>query len=201
MSETTGFKDKINVLFVCLGNICRSPMAHGVFLHHLSSLPPSQRSRFGVIDSCGTGAYHTHEPPDYRTMSVLESHEITGFEHGARKIRTRDFEEFDYILGMDGMNLSDLRRLEQRRGLVEGDTQRAKVSLFGKFGGKQSNGRGRRGADGGQDWDGEEVIDPYYGGDEGFEEVFEQVDRFSKAFIQEVLKDDKTTDVNGADKI
>ncbi|KAI9813250.1 MAG: hypothetical protein M1827_004192 [Pycnora praestabilis] len=171
----------ISVLFVCLGNICRSPMAEGVF-RSLTTLTP----QIGLIDSCGTGAYHASEPPDARTMTTLEDNEIMGYTHGARKVRVDDFEKFDYVLAMDGQNLRDLRGLRERVvfakkgkgegwGGEEGGTEKekklGKVMLFGDFGGRK----------------GEEVVDPYYGGGEGFEVAFEQMVRFSKGFLGKVL--------------
>ena len=171
-------------------------MAHAVFRDQVSKLPPAQRSLIGTIDSAGTGAYHIADQPDYRTMETLSRHGINDFEHGARQIERKDFSTFDYVLGMDGMNLNDLRRSQQRTLDKDETAKRAQVSLFGKFGGQVKSGgktrsrkdRLERGAG-----DGEEVIDPYYGGDEAFEEVYEQSARFSKALITEILaqrKDD-----------
>ncbi|EXJ60374.1 hypothetical protein A1O7_04526 [Cladophialophora yegresii CBS 114405] len=160
---------KVSVLFVCLGNICRSPMAEGVFRSLTKSNP-----RIGEVDSAGTGAYHTLDPPDYRTVTTLRKHGITDYEHGARQVHAGDFEEFDYIFAMDAYNFSDLQRL-QRRAESKGKKTKAKVMMFGDFGGKSK---------------GEEVIDPYYGADNGFEEVYQQVTRFSKNFLEEVINKD-----------
>jgi len=152
-------------------------MAEAVFR---ASLLPQHEPHIGAIDSAGTGAYHTLEPPDPRTMATLHSHGIADYDHGARKVRPADFDDFDYILAMDSSNLRDLQRTQWRvdakrrsgdgagaRGTT-GDKTKAKVMLFGEFGG-----RGK-----------EEVADPYYGGDGGFEEVFEQVSRLSKGFLK-----------------
>ena len=195
----------LSILFVCLGNICtapfsspfhstnhpfpagRSPLSHALFLHHVAHLPPSLSRQFSTIDSAGTGAYHAHSAPDPRTISTLTAHGVTGYTHAARKVRRRDYDDFDYILAMDGENLEDLRALERRRGPA--GRGRARVELFGKYGG----GRGRKGAEDDDDEDedeGEEVIDPYYGGEEGFEIVFEQADRFCRGFLREVLGDE-----------
>lgn len=155
---------QVSILFVCLGNICRSPMAEGVF-RSLASTHPLIKN----IDSCGTGAYHAGESPDPRTMRVLQSHGIKNYRHAARKVRSpQDFEEFDYILAMDGMNLEDLRGLVRRAGL--GEEVEGKVRLFGEFGGRGE----------------EEVGDPYYGGGKGFEVAFEQVERFSRGLLKVV---------------
>jgi len=141
-------------------------MAQGIF-QSITSKPPYQ-SLIGHVDSCGTEAYHSGNSPDSRTMSTLEDHGITDYEHMARKIRLSDFQEFDYIFAMDRSNLRDLQRLQQRGG------GNAKVMLFGKFaGGKRP----------------EEVDDPYYGARDGFEIAYEQCLRFSRNFLQDVFPD------------
>lgn len=76
--------DQISVLFVCLGNICRSTMAEGVFQSMAKKEP--YKGLIGKIDSCGTGGYHIGEGPDDRTMSTLEDHGITDYVHAARKV-------------------------------------------------------------------------------------------------------------------
>lgn len=80
-------RQPISVLFVCLGNICRSTMAEGIF-QSLANKPPYQ-GKVKKIDSCGTGAYHVGEGPDDRTMATLEEHGITDYVHRARKVRRR----------------------------------------------------------------------------------------------------------------
>lgn len=141
-------------------------MAEGVFRSLASS-----HSLISRIDSCGTGAYHAGDNPDPRTMAVLKANGITDYKHKARKVRVpQDFEEFDYVLGMDGMNLQDLKSMAKRKGSDIGDCH---VGLFGDFGGKK----------------GEEVEDPYYGGGKGFEVAFEQLTRFSKGLIAVVERE------------
>ena len=143
-------------------------MAEGVFRSLAKSNP-----RIGSIDSAGTGAYHLLEPPDYRTMETLRKHKITDYNHGARKVREDDIREFDYVFAMDSSNLHDLQRI-QRRVDAKGEKSKAKVMLFGDYSGKKRA---------------EHVEDPYYGADNGFETVYEQVTRFSKNFLaQEVDK-------------
>jgi low molecular weight phosphotyrosine protein phosphatase len=144
-------------------------MAEGVFRSLATSNP-----RIGEIDSAGTGAYHTLDPPDSRTLETLRRHGITDYDHGARQVQPGDFEAFDYIFAMDAYNLSDLQRL-QRRAESKGRRTKAKVMMFGDFGGKRK---------------GEEVIDPYYGADSGFEEVYQQVTRFSKNFLDQIAATD-----------
>ena len=160
----------ISVLFVCLGNICRSPMAEAVFRSLTDSDP-----RLSTIDSAGTGAYHEGDPPDPRTMRTLEDNGIVEFDHAARKVHASDFSTFDYILAMDKDNLHDLQRLKSRvmkKGTgATGEEEMGKVVLFGDFGGKK----------------GEPVVDPYYGARNGFEIAYEQMVRFSQGFIEQVL--------------
>jgi low molecular weight phosphotyrosine protein phosphatase len=169
MSDPT--PKKVSILFVCLGNICRSPMAEGVFRSLTAFNTASAHPLISRIDSCGTGAYHAGDNPDPRTMSVLRAHGITDYKHAARKVRVpQDFEEFDYVLAMDGMNVQDLRALVGRKGAGEG---KARLALFGDFGGRK----------------GEEVQDPYYGGGKGFEVAFEQLERFGRGLL-EVIEDE-----------
>jgi len=144
-------------------------MAEGVFRSLTKSNP-----RIGEVDSAGTGAYHTLNPPDDRTLETLRAHGITDYDHGARQVHAGDFQDFDYIFAMDSYNFSDLQRL-QRRTESKGKTTKAKVMMFGDFGDKRK---------------GEEVVDPYYGADSGFEEVYQQVTRFSKNFLDQVVDKD-----------
>jgi low molecular weight phosphotyrosine protein phosphatase len=112
------------------------------------------------------GAYHAGDDPDDRTMSTLEKHGITDYVHAARKVRSSDFENFDYIFAMDRSNLSDLMRSKKPPG------SKAKVMLFGEY-----SGSGKA----------EVVQDPYYGGQQGFETAYTQCLRFSKNFLNELL--------------
>ncbi|KAI1840747.1 hypothetical protein JX265_012968 [Neoarthrinium moseri] len=157
MSET------VSVLFVCLGNICRSTMAEGVF-RSLAKQEP-YREMIGTVDSCGTGAYHAGDGPDDRTMSTLEGYGITDYTHAARKVRPSDFENFDYIFAMDRSNLSDLQRYKKS------SAAKAKVMLFGEYSGTGKS---------------EVVQDPYYGGQQGFETAYQQCLRFSKNFLKDI---------------
>lgn len=158
----------------------RSTMSEGVFQSITHPAGKRAHPLISRIDSCGTGAYHVGDSPDPRTMATLKQNGITTYTHAARKFRTRDFEEFDYILAMDDDNLEHLQRLRTRE-VKKSETEDSvgKVMLFGDFG---SLGRGRRKGDG----RGEEVMDPYYGGDDGFEIAYEQAVRFSKKFLEEL---------------
>ena len=146
-------------------------MAEAVFTALTSSDP-----RISNVDSAGTGAYHEGDGPDPRTMSTLEDNGIVDYDHAARKVQASDFSTFDYILAMDKHNLHDLQRLKSRVTRKDsGATSEevAKVMLFGDFGGKK----------------GEQVGDPYYGARNGFKIAYEQMVRFSKGFIAQVLKE------------
>ncbi|KAF4119997.1 low molecular weight phosphotyrosine protein phosphatase [Geosmithia morbida] len=158
--------EPVSVLFVCLGNICRSPMAQGIFQHMAQQ--PQYKGKIGKVDSCGTAAYHTGDMPDSRTLSTLEDNGIHGFDHEARRFRSTDFDKFDYIFAMDRSNLSDLQRMQ--RGNPDA---KAKVMLFGEWSGRPGKA--------------ETVSDPYYGGTDGFEKAYEQCLRFSKNFLVEVI--------------
>lgn len=176
-----GADGKANILFVCLGNICRSTMSEGVFRHLTKS--PSPHPTVGEIDSCGTGAYHAGDGPDSRTLSTLEDNGITDYDHCARKFRNPDdFDSFDYILAMDRENLSDLVRLKnayerklRSAGKEEQIENLGKVMLFGDFGGRK----------------GEVVIDPYYGGRDGFETAYKQAVRFSEGLLKHLEAEKK----------
>lgn len=153
-------------------------MAEGVFRRITEG-----DGRVGAIDSAGTGAYHEGSSPDPRTMSVLEANGETEYRHSARKVRSSDFRDFDYILAMDGENLHDLSRTQRRIIKNSGaDAAPAKVMLFGDFGGRK----------------GEEVIDPYYGARDGFTIAYEQMTRFSKGFIEQVLSTADGPEATGA---
>jgi len=182
--------EPISILFVCLGNICRSTMAEAVFNHltrtQNSAIPSSaaftstksaipSKLQF-ITDSAGTGAYHEGADPDPRTMLALDNHDISGYTHSARKLRADDFQEFDYILGMDDDNVHDIKAVRRRvASKSKSEDGLAKVFLFGDFGGRK----------------GEEVVDPYYGADQGFELAFEQMGRFSRGLVEFLEKEQR----------
>lgn len=148
-------------------------MAHAVLAHANTSSASSASPLLSRVDSAGTAAYHVGNPPDPRTLDVLNRHDVP-FVHAARKVSVQDFADFDLILGMDADNVEDLRRVRARAAKQagaagaegEGDGL-ARVMLFGDFGGRA----------------GEEINDPYYGGGEGFETAFEQATRFSRGLL------------------
>lgn len=164
MTATDGTR-KTSVLFVCLGNICRSPLAEGVFRHLVAARGLDDRFE---IDSAGTGAWHVGERPDARSIQVAASHgvELPGT---ARQVTRDDLERFDVILAMDRENLHALRRMGPATGA------RARIHLLREFD-----------PDGGDD----EVPDPYYGGPGGFEDVYQMVRRSCRVLLGKLTSGD-----------
>lgn len=156
---------EISVLFVCLGNICRSPLAEGVFRHILDQEGLSDRFR---VDSAGTGSWHVGESPDFRAIRSAATRGVTLSGH-ARQVQPEDFHRFDYIVAMDRENLS---HLEEYRSGVAGEAALYLLREFDPQGGP-----------------GSEVPDPFYGGPDGFEEVYEIVDRSCRDFLDHVLEE------------
>jgi protein-tyrosine phosphatase len=148
------------VLFVCLGNICRSPIAEGVFQHMVN-----EKNIEMVVDSAGTASYHLGELPDKRARQVCEERGIK-LTHRARAFSKTDFDEFDYILAMDNQNLTNILKLKPAQS-------KATVQLMRDFDPKH------RGA---------EVPDPYYGEMDGFVEVFEMLEQCCEVLLEEVIK-------------
>ncbi len=139
------------VLFVCLGNICRSPTAHGVFEKKIQDLGVANI----VVDSAGTGDWHIGHGPDARAVATALSRGIDMTHLRSRQITPADFNEFDYILAMDKQNLSDLKAMAP-------ESFRGHLGLFLDFAVETANNG--------------EVPDPYYGGDDGFDDVFDLVE-------------------------
>ena len=155
----------VKVLFVCLGNICRSPLAQGIFKHHVSEQDFEDKIK---VESAGTSGWHIGERPDPRSIEIASANGIDLDSYG-RKAITEDFEEFDYIIAMDRNNFSDLRRLPGSS--VE---EAAKLYLMRDF---DDIGKGQ------------DVPDPYYGGDDGFTYVYELLDRSCRNLLEEIKKD------------
>lgn len=151
----------IKVLFVCMGNICRSPTAHGVFRRLVESEQLDDRV---FIDSAGTGGWHVGNPPDARARAAAAQRGIRIDDLRARQVRVGDFDEFDYVLAMDRQNLEDLLDAADAR-------HHAKIRLFMEFG---------------PEFGIEEVPDPYYGGDSGFDRVLDMIEAASAGLLSEL---------------
>ncbi len=153
---------KVNVLMVCLGNICRSPLAEGILRHKAQALNLDIH-----VDSAGTSNNHSGEQPDKRSILIAQKNGIDISHQRARQITTNDLDFFDYILVMDNMNLRNVLNLSQ------GSHHSSKVSLASSFC-EQTDLQA-------------EVPDPYYGGVDGFSDVFKQLSHSIDAFISREL--------------
>ena len=134
------------ILMVCLGNICRSPLAEGILKSKVSS-------ELVIVDSAGTAGYHIGSKPDPRSISVAWKYGIDISDQQCRLFTKRDFQDFDLIYAMDHNNFRDIVAMADEAG----DRQKVKLLL-------EEVNIGQR-----------EVPDPYYGGDQGFELVFEMI--------------------------
>ncbi len=160
---------RVRVLFVCLGNICRSPTAEGVMRALVRDAGLEERIE---LDSAGTGAWHIGEPPDPRATDAARGRGIA-LEGAARQVRASDFEEFDLIVAMDRANLSDLR------AMAPDESARARIRLLRELdppADSPSRGTGGR----------LDVPDPYHGGPRGFEDVFDLVQGACAALLAEL---------------
>ncbi len=152
------------VLFVCLGNICRSPTAHGVFAQVVSDAGLQSQV---LVDSAGTGAWHIGEAPDGRATQAARERGYDLSPLRARQVAIADFERFDYILAMDRTNLMHLEALAP-------EDYSGHLSLFLDFHPNSSE---------------REVPDPYYGGDDGFNRVLDLVEAASRGLLQSLRAD------------
>lgn len=143
------------LLFVCLGNICRSPAAEGVFLHLLAQ---EELTEAFVVDSAGTGSWHLGKPADARMQQAANRRGIH-LPSRARQLERSDLRNFDLILTMDQENLADVRSLTPERAAAGSPSLTlARIEPLSRY--------CRR-------FQASEVPDPYYGGDEGFEHVLD----------------------------
>lgn len=148
----------MKVLFVCLGNICRSPTAEGV----LRALAAREYPHLALrVDSAGTAGYHTGEPPDRRSVAAAKRRGYDLASLRARLVHPDDFHDFDYILAMDRSNLSELKSRRPARCPAE-------ISLFMRFAGAETD----------------EVPDPYYGAVEDFERVLDLCEQAARGLLR-----------------
>lgn len=152
-------KKNIAVLFVCMGNICRSPTAEAVFRHYVENAGMSGQIR---IDSAGTHDYHIGDAPDMRAQRAAQQRGYDMEDLRGRQVEALDFQRFDYVLAMDETNLAILQRLVPPTG-------GAKLQLFLDY--------ARHHAE-------REVPDPYYGGADGFERVLDMVEDAAEGLLQ-----------------
>jgi protein-tyrosine phosphatase len=152
----------MKILTVCLGNICRSPMAEGV-LRHMAQ----ERGIPIQTDSAGTGNYHVGEAPDKRAQRAMRKYGIEIGDLRARQFNSADFEEFDLILAMDESNLANMMRL------APDPSSQPKVKLMMDYAPEHPQ---------------REVPDPYFGGDEGFDEVYHMLTEACGRLLDEIEK-------------
>jgi protein-tyrosine phosphatase len=149
---------KIKILFVCLGNICRSPLAEAVFKHKIRERGIDE---FIEADSCGTANYHVGDTPDSRTVANATKNGVA-IDHCGRQLKSADLDYFDFIFAMDESNYQNIHRLSNAK---KHSNKIARMRDFDPAG----NG---------------DVPDPYYGGESHFQEVFDILDRTMNQFIK-----------------
>ena len=145
------------ILFVCLGNICRSPLAEGVFRHQVQAARVTDRF---TIDSAGCGGWHSGELPDKRSITVAQAHGIDISDQRARQIHIEDFDRFDLILGLDRDNVRHLSAMQP-----QGSQARVALYLEEALGAAKN------------------VPDPYYGGTADFETVYRLCQKASAGLL------------------
>jgi low molecular weight protein-tyrosine phosphatase len=153
----------VKILFVCMGNICRSPTAEGVFRHKVVAAGLENRIH---IDSAGTHAYHIGQPPDLRAQNTARNRGIDLSDQRARRVTANDFEHFDYVIAMDSDNESDLQAI-----CPTGYEHR--IRRFMTFA---------------PDSRVTDVPDPYYGGSNGFEKVLDLVENAADGLLDHLRR-------------
>jgi protein-tyrosine phosphatase len=165
----------VRVLFVCLGNICRSPTAEGVMQALVRQAGVEESIE---LDSAGTGGWHVGSPPDERATETALARGIV-LEGAARQVRREDFEDFDLILAMDGSNLAELRRL------APDEQARSRVRMLREFDPASAAAVASR-----RPSEALDVPDPYYGGPGGFEDVLDIVQAACLGLLEELRSRD-----------
>jgi protein-tyrosine phosphatase len=155
--------EKVRVLFVCLGNICRSPLAEAIFKEKVKQ---AGLEKWIEADSCGTSNYHIGGSPDPRTIANATKNGIS-IDHCGRQLDIEDLEKFDFILAMDKSNYKNIL------ALAGSEAYQDKVMLMRDFDPLAKGG---------------EVPDPYHGGEQGFQEVFDILDRSMASFLEHLKK-------------
>ena len=150
----------MKILMVCLGNICRSPLAEGILQAKVNS-----RGLDIKVDSAGTGGWHVGQGPDHRALAIANKYGIDISQQQARQFSSTDFEDFDIIYAMDDSNLSDIVSLANSNKDLE------KVQLILNEINPEDN---------------TPVPDPYYGGDDGFEKVYQLLDAACEIIIKKI---------------
>lgn len=148
-----------SILFVCLGNICRSPLAEGVFAETARA---AGRESVFLLDSAGTGAWHVGSPPDPRSIEIAARNGIDISAQRARRVAPDDFQRFDLILGMDSSNVADLQ--------IHAPGARGRIHLFLDYAARLAK----------------DVPDPYYGGADGFAKVYRMIREASEAMLSKL---------------
>lgn len=161
VKKTITTKNPFKICFVCLGNICRSPTAEGVFRHLVDK---RNLEDYFEIDSAGTSAYHIGETANSKSQRTAQQHGIT-LHSKARQFKVSDLTYFDLVLAMDQENYRNLQRLDENSQLDQ------KIAKMRDFDPTPDNGN---------------VPDPYYGGIDGFENVFQIVKRSCEQLLNEL---------------
>ena len=151
---------KVSVLFVCMGNICRSPTAHGVFQ---ALVDKNGLGEIIFVDSAGTHSYHIGSTPDPRSQHTARSRGVDLSRLRARQFQSKDFLDFDYLIAMDRSNFTQM-------AAIKPDEVRARLDLMLDYSNR---------------YDQKEVPDPYFG-DDGFELVFDMVDEASEGLLRHI---------------
>ena len=152
---------EIKVLFVCMGNICRSPTAEAVFRHYVENAGMSEQI---LIDSAGTHDYHVGDPPDSRAQRAAQQRGYDMSDLRGRQVGEEDFRQFDYVLAMDSANLALLQSISPPDSNIH-------PQLFLDYARHHSD---------------REVPDPYYGDTDGFERVLDMVEDAAQGLLEEI---------------